>query len=166
MDYGAAGKTKGSGLVTILFNNGIVDRRVISIFAVESVELLLHVWIMHCRGWILETMFEGEYCSVEVSMLEGQKIDFCPTEQFEPCQEAKVGVFFYKAQVYRQAQNANWHELGLQQACWGAKTKKKNSIGFCLPPNGILVLIRSKLSMKFQSFVEMVLEKAKNSSNG
>ena len=43
-DYGAAGKTKGSGLVTrIHFNNGIVDRMVISIFAVESVELLLHV---------------------------------------------------------------------------------------------------------------------------
>ena len=42
--------------VTILFNNGIVDQRVISIFAVESVELLLHVWIMHCGGWILETI--------------------------------------------------------------------------------------------------------------
>ena len=29
-----------------------------------------------------------------------------------------------------------------------------------------VVLIRSKLSMKFQSFVQMVLQKAKNSSNG
>ena len=40
------------------------------------------------------------------------------------------------------------------------------SIGFSLPPNPILVLIRSKLSMKFQNFVQVVLEKAKNSSNG
>ena len=41
-----------------------------------------------------------------------------------------------------------------------------HSIGFCLPPNGILVLIRSKLSMKFQSVVQVVLEKAIKSYRG
>ena len=112
-------------MVTILFNNGIVDRRVISIFAVESVELLLHVWIMHCRGWILETMFEGEYCSVEVSMLEGQKIDFCTTEQFEPCQEAKVGVFFTKHKFtgrHKMQIGTNWD---CSKHVGGLKLKKK-----------------------------------------
>ena len=40
-----------------------------------------------------------------------------------------------------------------------------HSIGFCVPPNGILVLIRSNLSMKFQCIHQVVLEKAKNSCN-
>ena len=40
-----------------------------------------------------------------------------------------------------------------------------HSIGFCLPPNGILVLIRSELSMKFQCIDQVVLEKAKHSCN-
>ena len=34
-----------------------------------------------------------------------------------------------------------------------------HSIGFCFLPNGILVLIRSKLIMKFQRFVEVVQKK-------
>ena len=36
---------------------------------------------------------------------------------------------------------------------------------FFLPPNGTLVLIRSKLSMKFQCIDQVVLEKAKNNCN-
>ena len=40
------------------------------------------------------------------------------------------------------------------------------SIRFCLRPNGILVLIRSKLSIKFQSVVQVVLEKAIESHGG
>ena len=40
------------------------------------------------------------------------------------------------------------------------------SIGFCLRPNGILVLIRSKLSIKFQCMVQVVLEKAIESYRG
>ena len=47
------------------------------------------------------------------------------------------------------------------------------SIGFCLPAKGILVppngtsmLIRSKISIKFQGFVRVVFEKAQNSCNG
>ena len=39
------------------------------------------------------------------------------------------------------------------------------SMGFCLVPNGILVLIRSKLSMKLQCIDQVLLEKAKNHCN-
>ena len=39
------------------------------------------------------------------------------------------------------------------------------SIGFCLPRNAILELIRSKPIAKFQSFVQVALKKAKNSCN-
>ena len=40
-----------------------------------------------------------------------------------------------------------------------------HSIGFCLPPHGISVPIRSDLSMKSQCIDQVVLEKAKNSCN-
>ena len=36
---------------------------------------------------------------------------------------------------------------------------------FFLPPNGILVLIRAKLSMTVQCIDQVVLEKAKNNCN-
>ena len=39
------------------------------------------------------------------------------------------------------------------------------SIGFCIRPNGIFVLIRSKLSMKSQCIDQVVLKKAKSSCN-
>ena len=37
--------------------------------------------------------------------------------------------------------------------------------GILVPPNGILVLVRSKPIAKFQRFVQVVLEKAKSSYN-
>ena len=40
------------------------------------------------------------------------------------------------------------------------------SKSFWLRPSGILVLIRSNLSMTFQIFVQVVVERAKNSYRG